>query len=127
MLNPSTADAMNNDATIRSCIRLALAAGCAHIAVVNLFAFRATKPKVMLKNKSPIGPLNLSYQASAISEANIVVCAWGTKGNHMQQDYALKLRLSEMGIQAMCYGLSKYGHPLHPLFLPADTELRPFV
>lgn len=44
MLNPSTADATNDDPTIRRCTRFAQFWGYGAIEVVNLFAYRATRP-----------------------------------------------------------------------------------
>src|SRR5689334_16488446 len=44
MLNPSTADAEVDDPTIRRCMGFARTLGFDGIGVVNLYAFRATKP-----------------------------------------------------------------------------------
>ena len=44
MLNPSTADALMDDRTIRRCKGFATREGCTSLTVVNLFAFRATNP-----------------------------------------------------------------------------------
>ncbi|MES2137565.1 MAG: DUF1643 domain-containing protein [Pseudomonadota bacterium] len=53
MLNPSTADAVQDDPTIRRCIGFAKAWGKGGIVVINLFAFRATNPKDMLAAADP--------------------------------------------------------------------------
>jgi len=45
MLNPSTADEYEDDATIRKCISYAKSWGCGSVRVMNLFAIRATNPK----------------------------------------------------------------------------------
>src|SRR5690349_51792 len=54
-LNPSTADASVNDPTNRRCIGFARDWGYSRLYVVNLFAFRATKPDVLRAAKDPIG------------------------------------------------------------------------
>lgn len=53
MLNPSTADGEADDATIRRCIYFAGREGCKNLWVVNLFAFRATDPRELLKVDDP--------------------------------------------------------------------------
>jgi hypothetical protein len=55
MLNPSTADAMNDDPTIRRCIGFAQREGCGSIQVLNLYALRATKPKHLFDHPDPEG------------------------------------------------------------------------
>jgi hypothetical protein len=77
MLNPSTADADNDDPTIRSCIRLSRALNYGSIEVVNLFSFRATKPDDLLEASDPIGPKNDGSIECAIVRCDLHICAWG--------------------------------------------------
>ena len=58
MLNPSTATEMQNDPTVERCERRARALGFGAFRVVNIFAFRATDPRVMRMQSDPIGPAN---------------------------------------------------------------------
>src|SRR5215510_5582686 len=66
MLNPSTADAEIDDATIRSCIRLAKGAGYGSFEVVNLYALRATDPAELQRADDPVGPKNNDIIEAAI-------------------------------------------------------------
>ena len=59
-LNPSTADASEDDATIRRCVRFAKDWDCGELLMLNLFAFRATRPKDMLAACDPVGEENNS-------------------------------------------------------------------
>ena len=44
MLNPSTADEVNNDPTVKRCIEYARGWGFGRLIVVNIFAYRSTAP-----------------------------------------------------------------------------------
>lgn len=56
MLNPSTADAQQDDPTLGKCIKFATSWDYGSLEVVNLFAYRATKPCELRKVSDPIGP-----------------------------------------------------------------------
>jgi hypothetical protein len=60
-LNPSTADATKNDPTVTRCINFAKREGCGGMIMLNLFAFRATDPGVMMEAADPVGPENDKY------------------------------------------------------------------
>jgi len=122
-LNPSTADEMSDDPTIRRCIGFAKAWGYEALCMTNLFAYRATKPADMLKQHDPIGPSNDAHLQKLAAEAGVVVAAWGTHGTHKGRHLAVR----EM-LPAMHYlRLTKDGHPGHPLYLPASLRPVPWV
>lgn len=119
MLNPSTADAQNDDPTIRRCIAFAKREGCTQLSVVNLFALRATDPKELLNHNDPVGPENFKYLILEIERADIVIAAWGS---HRMADCSLARELSKLdGIQ--CLGKTKTGKPRHPLYVKSDQPL----
>lgn len=119
MLNPSTADAALDDPTIRRCIGFSQRWGFGGLVVVNLFALRATDPKELLKHRSPIGDRNDAFIKMAIEGCALTVCAWGTAGNFMQRDEQVKNLLN--GHKPVHLGLTKNGHPKHPLYLSSTT------
>lgn len=125
MLNPSTADASEDDPTIRRCLGFAERENCGAIEVVNLFAFRATDPKDMLAAEDPIGPENDLVIRQALADSDVVVCAWGSKGSHMGRDQAVLHIIREEGRTPLALRISeKTGNPWHPLYLPADSPLQ---
>lgn len=123
MLNPSTADAMVDDPTIRRCISFARSWGYSVLSVRNLFAFRATDPKDLKKAGYPTGGERGDGELAVAKTAHTVVCAWGTKAPSWRVNQALQI-LS--GRELFCLGKTKAGDPRHPLYVPADQELVQF-
>ncbi|MDJ0713917.1 MAG: DUF1643 domain-containing protein [Prochloraceae cyanobacterium] len=77
MLNPSRADATVDDPTIRRCINFASSWSYGFLEVVNLFAYRTSDPKKLHLVEDPVGQDNDRYIQRAVSEAKVVVLAWG--------------------------------------------------
>lgn len=76
-LNPSTADAMQDDPTIRRCIGFARREGCGGLMMLNLFAFRATDPAMLYTTQARVGPLN-DYMLHRLATGK-VLAAWGAQ------------------------------------------------
>jgi hypothetical protein len=126
MLNPSTADAVIDDPTIRKVMGFARRWGCGELQVVNLFAYRATAPTDLRKADDPVGAGNRKWVCRAANESGLVVCAWGTHGAYMNQDLAVLGWLTALGVRPFALGLTRDGHPRHPLYVPYSAELVPF-
>ena len=124
MLNPSTADETTNDPTIRRCAGFARSWGFASLAVVNLFALRATDPARLRAARDPVGCDNDRHIAAAAAAAHAVVVAWGMHGDLHARDRDVLALLAQH--RPRCLGLTRDGHPRHPLYLPARTRSRPF-
>jgi hypothetical protein len=119
-LNPSTADAVDDDPTIRRCIGFAKREQCDGLFMLNLFAFRATEPRDMLRANDPIGPDNDEYiRQCAVGKHNVVVAAWGALGGTRGRDRHVARLLGDL----YCLGRTKAGQPRHPLYLPAEAPL----
>jgi hypothetical protein len=126
MLNPSTADARADDATIRKCVALCRLWEFGELQVVNLFALRATDPRELAKTLDPVGPLNRAAVERAVSGSALVVCAWGTLGGYMRQDEAVFGSI-KTSCEPKCLGVTQAGYPRHPLYVPYSTRLVPFL
>ncbi len=126
MLNPSTADAEVDDPTIRKCIGFSQRWGCGELHVVNLFAVRATDPADMRKAEDPVGPDNHEWVCWAADKGNLVVCAWGTHGSYLGQDLTVLGWIEDL-CKPMALGMTRDGHPKHPLYVPCNAELLPFA
>lgn len=129
MLNPSTADATQDDPTIRKCLGFAGRWGYARLEVVNLFGWRATNPKELERVADPVGPRNDACIHDCIWRADAVVLAWGQSFprklvHRTREVYAL---IRATGAATWCLGTTNAGQPKHPLFLPYTTPKVPFT
>jgi len=117
-LNPSTADADTDDATVRRCIGFAKFWGYGRLAVLNAYAFRATDPSALKAAADPRGARNDEFLATWRDRAGVVIAAWGT---HCAADRAKEIRGLMPDLHYL--HLTKRGAPGHPLYLPGG--LRP--
>lgn len=122
MLNPSTADASQNDPTIRRCIGYATRWGYGALDVVNLFGYRATNPRELRTALDPVGPGNDEAILWAARVCRTVFAAWGVHGAFRGRDRYVEQLLAEQSIGIYALGLTKDGHPRHPLYLPSDIR-----
>ena len=123
MLNPSSADEIENDPTVERCERRAVKMGYSGLVVTNLFALRATDPKQMKAHAEPVGPENDAAILAAAREARLVLCAWGNHGGHRGRAAAVRALLAREGVELWCLRVTKKGEPEHPLFVA--YQLRP--
>ncbi|TFL20066.1 DUF1643 domain-containing protein [Jannaschia formosa] len=118
MLNPSTATEIANDPTVERCERRARALGYGAFRVVNIFAYRATDPRDMRAHPDPVGgAANNAAIREAALWAEATVCAWGTHGAHLGRGPEVEQLLRATGRPLFHLGLSKAGHPKHPLYI----------
>lgn len=128
MLNPSTADHESDDPTIRKCAGFTRRWGFGALTVVNLFAYRATDPKVLSRSArrgvDVVGPEADRHIARAAERAGRIVAAWGNlewQEAWPREREVLEL-LSGFG-PVVCFGLTQLCHPRHPVRLPYATPL----
>lgn len=126
MLNPSTADALVDDPTIRRCIGFTKAWGYNALTVVNLFALRATDPKALKGHRDPGGPKNVEHIDYWVRWADFGVAAWGAfdVGWKKRSGIEATFRLAEKPLY--CLGKTKNGSPRHPLYVKGDQPRVPF-
>jgi hypothetical protein len=124
MLNPSTADAVKNDQTIRKCIGFARLWECGRLVVVNLFAFRTTDPAEMRRAKDPVGPENKAWLVKTLAGIGDgpVVCGWGVHGSYRDQDMTVLGLVDQLGIRPGALAITKDGQPKHPLYVSYSAE-----
>jgi hypothetical protein len=125
MLNPSTADAMRDDPTIRRVRGFTKREGYPGFAVVNLFALRVTRPIHLLDHPDPVGPDNDVTIRNHVEHAANVVIAWGANGSLFHRDEAV-LRMIDSSLEwsPLCLGHTGKAQPRHPLYVAGN---QPFL
>lgn len=123
MLNPSTADAETDDATIRSLYRLLGALGYGAYEVVNLFGWRSTDPEGLKDTSDPVGPRNDGILQAALGRCDIPICAWGAHPLAETRAREVQQLICSTRPAAFCFGKTKGGAPKHPLYLKTGTAL----
>ena len=121
MLNPSRADAQTNDPTITRCINFAKTWGYGRLEIVNLFAYRTSKPSLLKQAVEPIGKDNDRYIIESVEKSDRVILAWGNHGTWQKQDlYTLELLKNHSHLYSL--GITKRGCPRHPLYLRSTIK-----
>ena len=127
-LNPSTADERVNDPTVARCVKFAARWRFRGMVMLNIFAFRATDPKVMRRQLDPVGVLNNIALEHVVRRCGKTVCCWGTHGALLNRGPEVERMLFAMDVfrdgrrKLYHMGLTKDGFPKHPLYLHGATE-----
>lgn len=124
MLNPSTADAKEDDPTIRRCIGFARREGAGGLIVANLYALRSPSPEALWSARNPIGPENLQtlagLAAQAVDQSFPIVCAWGAHAARDQIDGALRMFTHRARVSPASAGRSAARRAIRSTFAPAS-------
>lgn len=131
MVNPSTADAENDDATIRKLKGFGNRYGWGKLIVGNLFAYRSPDVRSLARALDPVGPDNGYRLAEIFLDVQRAIFAWGPAS---KLPVRLRSRWQEvdricraMHLEPMSIGApAKDGHPCHPLLLPYERTLQPW-
>lgn len=124
-LNPSTADEVKNDPTVTRCINYAKRWGYGGMIMSNIFAYRATDPKVMKAAQGPVGPDNDRWLLKLAKGADLIVAVWGNHGQFMGRGEAVMKLFN--GRELHCLSLNKTGHPKHPLYCSSSLKPVPIL
>lgn len=130
MVNPSTADAAQDDATIRKVVGFTERLGGGRAIVGNKFAYRATDVRELRTAADPRGPENNAHLLRIMGDAPVVIAAWGPLAKlpaQLQRRWRTVCDMADhAGVQLMCLGTAQDGQPRHPLMLAYDTPLVPW-
>ena len=122
LLNPSTADEVVLDPTIRRCAGFSRAWGFTGLEVVNLFALRSTDPGGLRRVEDPIGPGNDTAIAAALGDCHAAVAGWGAHPLAATRAPVVREMARALRRPLFCLGVTRCGQPRHPLYLAAATR-----
>lgn len=121
-LNPSNANEMEDDPTIRRVIGYAQNWGYGGVYMVNLFTVISSDPDIL---KNPIQWGNWAHARGIIldtaAKCDKVIFAWG---NHKAASFRAYQIAGDI-IKPHCLSINKNGSPKHPLYCKSD--LKPIV
>lgn len=152
-LNPSQADATDDDPTIRRCRAFAERENCATLVMLNLFALRATDPADLIywlnrgqahaethRRSADEWLVEWTYTGEHVVRVarevrdvgGYIVPAWGALAAHRHVTQRAANIAAMVGstvglnLPLHCLGTTKDGSPRHPLYLRADAALVPW-
>lgn len=121
MLNPSTATHEKLDPTVKGMLRRALEWGYGGLVVVNVYAYRATKPTDMPKPiRLAIGKWNDAYIRHAMlmsKRGGLLVCGWGGHKEATIRGKLLAAKAALLGVKLKALWINGDGSPKHPLYI----------
>ena len=121
-LNPSTADEVEDDSTVKRCMSYAEQWGFGGILIGNLFAYRATNPLEMMTASDPVGTENDSWLKKLTNEADLIVGVWGNSG----QFKGRSIEVVSMLRRLYCLQITAKGEPHHTRGLPDGLIAIPY-
>lgn len=153
LLNPSTADEIENDPTIerqqRRVMQWSKAKGgfdsslfpgdlwyvappelrrFGSIEIVNAFAYRSTDPGSLYIVDDPVGADNdtaiLNATTYAHGSGGIIVCGWGSHAEFGERDFELRKFFRRHNLPVSAFKINAGGTPSHPLYLPYSMRPR---
>jgi hypothetical protein len=124
-LNPSTADAKQDDPTSLKCIKYAKRWGMGGMFIVNLFAFRDTHQRQLWEVENPVGEENNDFLKKSVGKSSLVVAAWGNCRTSQSRQRAIDV--CKMFPNLHCLRVNITGDPHHPLYLSDHIQPQPYI
>ena len=125
-LNPSTADAETDDPTVHTLTVRARREGFGGLVVMNLYSFRATEPKDLLKQKDPVGPENHKTLLRFITKNHEVLAGWGDSLPDKHRANRVINLLVSTKAKLTTLGFTKADNPRHPLYIRITSPRQPW-
>ena len=130
-LNPSLATKDHNDPTLKRLVGFSECWGYGSLVVINLFARISKSPKDLSFCEDPVGKKNdfvLNKWINYWSKNDFceLWIGWGINGKLMNRNEKILQRIKKSSKVPYVIGLTKYGHPKHPLYISNQKKLFQF-
>lgn len=128
-LNPSIADGMQDDATIKKEVEFCKRWGLATLRKVNTSPLVSTDPTLLLmpgdytRKVAEATNLDVIHAELRRPGLQLVVVAWGAFPEALDRGRVIVQMVRDAGHLPMCLGTTKDGHPKHPCRLAYATPL----
>lgn len=116
-VNPSKANGVDNDATIRRVKGFAGDWGYGGFYMLNLFGIVSTDPRILKTHPNPVGDNDVWLERIA-PRCEKIIFAWGNFKEAKERAEAV----IKMFPDAYALGFNKNGTPWHPLMVPKITK-----
>lgn len=124
-LNPSTADEEKLDPTLKRIRGFSRAWGYDRFIMTNAFAYRATKPPDMLKQKDPIGPENDRILLECAAMVDKIIVVWGNDGSRFGRDKQVVDLLKKSRKKLFCRAATMTAAPAIRFICPGQRRWKP--
>lgn len=126
-LNPSTANDIKDDPTIRRLVGFAKCWGFGGLFVGNLFSLVSANPNVLWLEPptKQVNELNDFALKRMCQLSTKVMVGWGNDGRYATSRTTEVLTL--IGEPVFCIKVTKVGEPTHPLYMPLSSQLIPYM
>lgn len=126
-LNPSTANEVNDDPTIRYLLKVLPLHGYGGLTMLNLFSLVSSDPSRLLTEYSN-QRANEIVRGETIAGCKDVVFCWV----NFKEAGLYSIKVISKFENALCFGITKAGNPMHPMSFvrrgihPSNVTLSPF-
>jgi hypothetical protein len=125
-INPSKADAIVNDPTIRRVCSFGKRYGHTGIVMLNPYPRIETDSRKLEHHDSARNATEVEFWMRSVTVGRVVI-AWGAHRLMADRQAAVCFALWGMRDEDLwCWGRTKGGYPKHPLYLPNSAELQVF-
>ena len=131
MLNPSTADHLTDDPTIRRLYGFARREQFGSLLVANLFPLRATSPAALFAHHYPHGIITTYTRGRSLDDAPSCFARGERKNKPLIREAASQYRYWNIvhtwkDSRFVCLGINQDGSPRHPLYVAGDVPFQAY-